>query len=204
MVHPASPRTIPPIQSTSGVSISHSLIALERNTYRVISFPCCRGFVVRNIYLAFELNSIILQGTKVLEDREIRHDFIWPSEDAPAQHVSPKVVKYTGTLVAPQWEDIEQGILFSFPWYFVKSAQVQEDKFEVLCHVEADLSTAPYKTKLAKTGKTRYEREGYVILLVGLTELKAQVGWTDTKTVRAYIILDTACINSTQLLCAWI
>ena len=62
----------------------------------------------------FKSNSFAPQGTKVLEDREIRHSFYWTSEDAPPQHASPGVVKYTGTLTAPEWEDIEPGIVSIF------------------------------------------------------------------------------------------
>ena len=34
-----------------------------------------------------------------------------------------------------------------------------------------------------------YRREYDVILLVGLTELKAQLSWIDSETVRAHIVL---------------
>jgi hypothetical protein len=92
-------------------------------------------------------------------------------------------------LATPQWEDVEPGIEFSFPWYFVKSAQTPKDKFETLCYVKADVSSAPYASKLMETGKTGYKRKYEVILLVGLTELKAQVGWIDPETVRAHLLL---------------
>jgi len=71
----------------------------------------------------------------------------------------------------------------------VKSAQTPKDKFETLCHVEADVSSAPYTSKLMETGKISYKREYDVILLVGLTELKAQIGWIDPETVRAHLVL---------------
>jgi len=64
-----------------------------------------------------------------------------------------------------------------------------KDKFEKLCRVEADISSAPYTSKLAETGQAVYERRFEIILLVGLTELKAQVGWIDSKTVRAHLVL---------------
>jgi len=133
----------------------------------------------------FGLNHIVLQGTKVLEDREIRHSFYMTSEDIPPQHVFSRVVKYTGTLATPEWDDVEEGRVFSFPWYFVKSAQSQKDKFETLCFVEGDLSSAPYTSNLARTG---YKREYDIVLLVGLTELKAQVSWIDARTVRAHVV----------------
>jgi len=80
-------------------------------------------------------------------------------------------------------------VVFSFPCYLVKSAQSQKDKFETLCRVKADISSAPYTSKLTETGKMAYERKHEVILLVGLTELKAQVSWIDSKTVRVHLDL---------------
>ena len=65
----------------------------------------------------------------------------------------------------------------------------QKDKFEELCSVEADISSAPYTSKLVETGKMVYERRFEIILLVGLTELKAQVGWIDSETVRPHLVL---------------
>jgi len=69
----------------------------------------------------------------------------------------------------------------------VKSAQSPKDKFEKLCTVEADISGAPYTSLSTATGPTSYRREYTVILLVGLTELKAQASWIDSETVRAHI-----------------
>lgn len=58
--------------------------------------------------------------------------------------------------------------------------------FETLCHVAADVSGAPCTLKLGKSGKVCYQREYDVVLLVGLTELKAQIRWTDSTTVRVH------------------
>ena len=78
------------------------------------------------------------------------------------------------------------------------SAQSQKDKFETLCYVEADISSAPSTSKYMATGKMSYRRKFDVILLVGLTELKAQVSWIDSKTVRAHVVLHVAFIHLTQ------
>ncbi|KAF9650929.1 hypothetical protein BDM02DRAFT_3213948 [Thelephora ganbajun] len=130
----------------------------------------------------FRQRLTINSGTKVLEDREIRHKFCALSEGTPPQHAPSTIVKYTGSLVSPEWEDVEKGGVFNFPWYFVKSAQNQKkDKFQTLCYVRADLSTAPCTSSLA-AGKMGYRRDYDVILLVGLTELKAQVSWIDSAT----------------------
>jgi len=108
--------------------------------------------------------AMLSRGTKVLEDREIRFRLCWMSEDAPPQHISQRVVKYTGTSTCPEWEDAEP------------------DKFETLCHVKADLSATSFTSKVNTTGKTGYRRHYEIILLVGLTELKAQISWIDTET----------------------
>ena len=47
----------------------------------------------------------------------------------------------------------------------------------------ADLTTAPCQKKLGKKGRMCYTRIFDVVLLVGLTELKAQIAWTDSETV---------------------
>jgi len=107
--------------------------------------------------------TMLSRGTRVTEDREIRHSFRAVTEDTPAQHALPKIVKYTGTQLSPKWEDKEP------------------DKFETLCHVNVDISTAPHTSKRTTDGKMSYQRNYDVILLVGLTELKAQVSWTDSK-----------------------
>jgi len=108
--------------------------------------------------------TMLSRGTKVLEDREIRHKFCCISEGAPPQKVVLNIIKYTGSLVAPEWGDKEK------------------DKFETLCHVEVDLFTTPYTSKINAAGKVGYRRDCEAILLVGLTELKAQLSWIDSIT----------------------
>jgi len=137
----------------------------------------------------FRSNSIALQGTKILENREIRHRRSATTADTPRKRTFTRIVKYTGSSASPEWEDVEPGRVLSFPCYFVESTQSQKDKFETLCRVEADLSRAPLTSKLVGTGKMAYKRYYEIILLVGLTELKAQVGWVDSETVRAHPVL---------------
>ena len=71
----------------------------------------------------------------------------------------------------------------------MKIAQTPKDKFEILCHVKANVSNASYTSQFMETGKMSYKRNYDVILLVGLTELKAQIGWIDSGTVRAHFVL---------------
>jgi hypothetical protein len=60
-------------------------------------------------------------------------------------------------------------------------AYIPQDRFETLCHVHADVSAAQYTTKVGSSRAVCYYREYEVVLLVGLTELKAQIRWTDTE-----------------------
>ena len=94
--------------------------------------------------------------------------------------------------------DVENGRVSRFSSTFVESAQSQKDKFETLCYVKADISTAPYTSHFT-TGNVGYKREYDIILLVGLTELKAQVSWIDSRTVRVHSALHIF-ICLTQLL----
>ena len=135
------------------------------------------------------MNLIALQGTKVLEDREIRHGFCIIAEGTPPQRASPGITKYTGALASPKWVDVEPGRVFAFPWYLAQSAKSPKDKFETLCYVRADISSAPFTSNSGAMGRTGYKRQYDIILLVGLTELKAQVSWVDSRTVRIHPIL---------------
>ena len=135
------------------------------------------------------MNNVFLKGTKVQEDREIRLSFCCSAKGAPPQYVSPAITKYTGTLATPEWRDLEPGRVFTLSWYPAKSAYSRKDKFETLCYVKADISSAPYTSKPMTTGEMGCVRKYDVILLVGLTELKAQVSWIDSETVRAHLVL---------------
>ena len=125
-VCPVAPHTNGTIQNTYGAQIRHLPTPWGRNVFLTILSLCCRGFVMDNLSWLFELNSLILQGTKVLEDREIRHSFHCTWEDTPPQHISVRIAKYTGALAAPQWEDVEEGRVFNSPWYLVKALRARQ------------------------------------------------------------------------------
>jgi len=120
--------------------------------------------VLGDKYLPCAFETMLPKGTKVLESREIRTTMYVVREGAPAKDVLARIMKYEGNLKEPRWVDIEQ------------------NRFETLCHVAAEVSAAPFTLKLGKSGKVCYQREYDVVLLVGLTELKAQISWTDSTT----------------------
>jgi len=115
-------------------------------------------------YVPGHFEAMLLRGTKVLEDRVIRSRFCYITEGAPQRQAYQSILKYTGANSAPEWMDIES------------------DKYETLCSIQADLSTAPHQTKRGRAGTMCYVRDFEVILLVGLTELKAQIGWVNAAT----------------------
>jgi len=118
-----------------------------------------------NKWVPNRFNTMLPRGTKVMEDREVRLGLCYVSKtNTPQRQVFQSVFKYTGAGNVPEWMDKER------------------DKFETLCSIQADVSTAPYRTKRGKTGATCFAREFEVILFIGLTELKAQIGWMDSVT----------------------
>jgi hypothetical protein len=56
----------------------------------------------------------------------------------------------------------------------------RSDKFQTLCNVEADLSDV-FNTLQPRAGPSGsyYRQEFDIVLLFGLTELKAQLSWDD-------------------------
>ena len=124
-VYPAAPSTGPSIKSMSGVSIRHIWIPQGTDVSPITSKPCYCGFVIRALLLILLGNLIPLQGTKVLEDREVRTTFRFVNYDAPEEQASMPILRYTGTHSSPEWTDIERGSVFSFD-NFVRGTQVKQ------------------------------------------------------------------------------
>ena len=85
----------------------------EINVSAAISPPCYHEFGICP-FCCFSDDLIALQGTKVLEDREVRKPFITVANDAPQRLTFQRVIKYTGTRRSPEWMDLEQGSAFAF------------------------------------------------------------------------------------------
>lgn len=66
----------------------------------------------------------------------------------------------------------------------VSGAHNPKDRFETLCHVVADISASSWTRKLGTSGAMCCIQMYDVVLMVGLTELKAQIRWFDSTTVR--------------------
>jgi len=116
-------------------------------------------------YVPDAFDTMLSKGAKVLETREIRTTLHIVFEGSPKGPAFARIIKYDGDRKKPKWIDVER------------------DRFETLCNVIADISAAPYTSRVGSSGEMCYYREFDVVLLVGLTELKAQIRWYDTKTL---------------------
>lgn len=133
--------------------------------------------------IQFALLTDRFQGTKVLESREIRTSLHMVRAGAPPKDAMAEIIKYDGNKKQPRWKDLQPSITLDFIVRCVRSADDRIAKFETLCHVVADISAAPCSLERGLHGRMCYSREFDVVLLVGLTELKAQIRWIDSKTV---------------------
>jgi len=68
------------------------------------------------------------------------------------------------------------------------------DMYSILCYVEADLSHIQKKAKTSPVDKGRYYQIVYdVVLLLGLTEMKAYIAWKEN--VRLFDILASTLVT---------
>ncbi|RDB20646.1 Heat shock protein 12A [Hypsizygus marmoreus] len=110
---------------------------------------------------------ILRKNVQVSETQEFRASFSRPVKDRlDLDEVFTSIECYRGTDVLPRWKDIDT------------------DMYSTLCFISADTSN------LSKTLSPRFARENGtlhtyfkidfdIILLFGLTELKAQIGWIE-------------------------
>ena len=90
-----------------------------------VSKTCYRGFVIYRVSLILLDNPVVFQGTRVLEDREVRFSLCYTTEGTPQQHAASPVLKYTGMSRIPEWTDINEGSVFSF-YNIVRGTQVKQ------------------------------------------------------------------------------
>lgn len=107
-------------------------------------------------------------------------------EGAPETRAHARIIKYDGNEKEPRWMDVQRGSTLDFMLIPVFGTHDLEDKFETLCRVYGDISAAPSTPQPGSNGKMCYYREFDVVLLVGLTELKTQIRWIDSVTVRVH------------------
>lgn len=107
---------------------------------------------------------IIRTGSLVTETQEFRYTFYTTFANlAEATSISSEIWVYRGCRQNPQWIDNDP------------------ESYGVLCVVEADVLKATRRLSplYGKRGKPYYQFDYVVVLLFGLTELRAQLSWTE-------------------------
>ncbi|KJA20624.1 hypothetical protein HYPSUDRAFT_42934 [Hypholoma sublateritium FD-334 SS-4] len=105
---------------------------------------------------------IIAKDTRVSEGTEFRQTYNQVSfKKSYFQRLASPVWCYRGTRSALGWKDLDRS------------------NFVQLCTIEADLSKAVSGPLKGFEGKTYYQANYEIVLLFGLTELKAQVAWKE-------------------------
>jgi hypothetical protein len=107
---------------------------------------------------------ILTKGIRVSEQQEFSETFaIRRVNQTACNQVEVGIMSYRGLLPKPDWMDIERSL------------------FSTLCTIRADTSKIAEKLtpKRSAEGSTYYAMEIKVILLFGLTELKAVISWED-------------------------
>ena len=93
---------------------------------------------------------------------------------------------YRGNVATPKWKDVDTSeghftiiclTFFFCPWWTKKKFA---DNYTKLCTIEADLSRVPLFPRPKATGKGSFYRVDYeIVLLFGMTELKALIAWKE-------------------------
>ncbi|EGN92781.1 hypothetical protein SERLA73DRAFT_116909 [Serpula lacrymans var. lacrymans S7.3] len=107
-------------------------------------------------------SSILTKGTRVSESKEFRKAFITESTEVTScNNIATEIVCYRGEALSPRWTDTEPAM------------------FSTLCTVRADTSKVSKNLSPQKgfAGLQFYRQEFSIILMFGLTELKAQISW---------------------------
>ncbi|KZP18863.1 hypothetical protein FIBSPDRAFT_744893, partial [Athelia psychrophila] len=114
---------------------------------------------------AFDI--IIPKGTSVSEEQEFRSTYSSSAvSKVRLRGMQREIRSYEGSSQSPQWTDIEP------------------ENFSVLCKIEADTSKLSQTLKPRNGPLGQYYRLDYsVVLLFGLTELKAQICWIENVSV---------------------
>ncbi|PCH36674.1 hypothetical protein WOLCODRAFT_157373 [Wolfiporia cocos MD-104 SS10] len=104
---------------------------------------------------------LLSKGTRVRDNGEVYQEFYKEARDASQlNRITSEITCYRGRNKKPRWTDTEP------------------EMFSSLCTVVADTSKV-YKSKKFGPVDCYYSQEYKVVLLCGLTELKAQIAWIE-------------------------
>ncbi|KAL1743095.1 hypothetical protein HDZ31DRAFT_41741 [Schizophyllum fasciatum] len=106
------------------------------------------------------------QGTQVTETQEFMEHLVElykETDDFENYTIHVPIMVYRGHIKHPEWTDVDTG------------------NFSVLCMVTADVTSAVEQLELRHRpdGRSYYQFDFDVVLLFGLTEMKAQIKWVE-------------------------
>jgi len=109
-------------------------------------------------------SAILHKGTVVSEAKEFRKDFVTEcAERTSCDTIATEIVCYRGNASNPRWTDSEPGM------------------FSNLCTVHADTSqvSKTLSPRRGFAGLQFYRQQFSIVLMFGMTELQAQIGWME-------------------------
>jgi len=122
-----------------------------------------------------------LQNTQVSETKEFREQYFHHSELKDGFQGTPiSLWCYRGEVVTPRWMDVDtRRPLISQLWnvtYVIGNIE----NYTMLCTLEVDISRLPMSCRRKLSGEGVFYRIDYdIVLLFGLTELKAMLAWKE-------------------------
>ena len=142
------------------------------------------------------------------EAKEFRKPYFCESEDKDKlKNVSISIWCYCGAVAEPRWKDVDAGGFSSFPtfsssFFLPADVTMDADNYTKLCTIEVDLSHISLIPRYKGNGERgQYFRLDYdLVLLFGLTELKAQVAWKEGVCVLHSLLLDFLSLRLTLTL----
>lgn len=94
------------------------------------------------------------------------------------KNVKCTILSYNGRNASPRWLDVDAGVLLPKIRFFPPSKSL--GNYVSICRVEAVLPTSAITTEQRADGRCYYQVTYEVLLRLGLTEMKAQIAWTDS------------------------
>ncbi|KAF9068279.1 hypothetical protein BDP27DRAFT_1224514 [Rhodocollybia butyracea] len=143
-----------------------------------------RGYSVHGVsgrLRVSDVYSVILQkDVQISEEQEFRSPYFY-NTITPLNTISVDILRYEGANNNPQWVDVDAGMFcLALRIACIKRSQSSTEMYTTACTVTANVLRAFYTIhRKPGTASVYYKTEYDVILLFGLTELKAQIAWKD-------------------------
>jgi len=142
------------------------------NSLRVFCRRCIRETLIHSD------GDICLQGTQVSELREFRSAFCFRQKSHHTFNSCVNIMSYKGDLQQPKWLDVERCTIIC---YWIRLTLTSSPaSFSTLCTIHPEMSELlrTLHPKRSALDQSDYYDIGFeVVMLFGLTELKAQISW---------------------------